>query len=161
MSEPTAPLLAIRIREGKPEDLNLVFRSWKKSLEKYHRDMTLSAYYAYMNNTCDEILAGMPRIFVACSPEDEDVILGYLVCEATPQALVLWFAYTMLSWRQERVAKRLLAHAVAELDPELSAAGVERTVYCAETKHCRRVQALELRPELVSWAKALRMRHAR
>lgn len=160
MSEPkqeqTTPLLAINIREGKPEDLNLVFRSWKKSLEKYHRDMPVSAYYAHINAVCDEVLAGMPRIFIACSPEDEDVIFGYLVAEATSTALVLWYAYTVYAYRKECVAKRLLARAVAELDAESG----ERTVYCAETKHCKRVQALELHPELIGWARALRLRRA-
>lgn len=154
MSEQTAPLLAISIREGKPEDLGLVFNSWKRSLRKYHRDMPTSAYFAYMNNTCDEILAGMPRIFVACSPEDENVIFGYLVAEATADALVLWMAYVLDPYRNERVAKRLLARAVAELDPDAG----PRTVYCASSKHDRRVQALDLKPELISWARALRLR---
>ena len=74
--------LVLRIRMGLPDDLNLILNSWL--LENYHA--AASKYIPktiYFDNQKNIILKILSRssVYVACNPEDETQIYGYLVVE--------------------------------------------------------------------------------
>ncbi len=150
------PLLPIAIREMRPSDYGFVMKSWKKSLREYSPEMTTTAFYALMNTIGDEVMSGFPRVFVACSPDDDNVLLGHIIAEATPSHLILWGAYTAYPYRREKVASRLLARAM----DELADAGPE-TVYCPIGTRIDGWLKTRLGAGQVGWARALRLRRGK
>jgi hypothetical protein len=137
----------------KSSDYAFIANSWKRSLRAYSPELTTSAYYALANSVFDEVMSGFPKVYVACSPEDEDVILGWLCAEASPEALILWCAYTARPYRRENVGNRLLAEAMDELVD----AGPE-TVYCPIGTRMDPWLKDRLGAGQMSWAKALHLR---
>lgn len=132
----------------------MVYGSWKRSLRRRSPELSTTDYYRVMNAVCDEILAGFPDVYVACSPEDENVILGWLCAEATDSALILWMAYTVYVYRGEKVARRLVEHAMRTLNDR---AGPD-TVYCPEDRRLGQKLHNELGAKHLGWARAMRLR---
>lgn len=147
------PDLRILIRDVRPSDLNMILKSWKFSLRDYSPELADGAYFSLMNSVCAEVMDGFPSLYVACSPDDRDVILGWLCAEATEAGIVLWMCNVPKPYRRQRVARRLLAAALQDLD---GAAG-PLTFYVPDTRFNGRVEALA-NADRLSWHQALRLR---
>lgn len=155
MSQPAVPELPIVIRDVRPSDLALVSSSWKKSLRSSSPALSDGAYFRLMNAVAEEVLSGAPTIRVACSPVDDDVILGWLCASATDAGIVLWAGYTVAAYRRQRVAKRLLADVLGALDREAGPG----LFYCSPSRFDAAVERNGA--AFVSYSKALHMRAQR
>ena len=104
----------IKIRPAKAEDLNFILNSW---LKRYRdairaRFVTDGVYYAYQHEAITKILQqpGLKAV-VACNPDDEDQIYGYLIAEdhhIVPDLRLLHWLYVKGPLRRFGIAKALL-----------------------------------------------------
>lgn len=100
--------LDIKIRKAVPTDLDFITASWLNSHhETQKRDLKKDIYYTNHNRMIKERMPFM-KCLVACNPEDENQIYGYLVFN-NPNTL--HFAYTKSYFRKLGVFKNLLSEA--------------------------------------------------
>jgi hypothetical protein len=146
--------LPIQVRDVRVSDLNMILKSWKFSLRSYSPELGDGDYFRLMNAVCEEVMAGHPSIFVACAPDEPNVILGWLCAEAAASGLILWMANVPKPYRRQRVATRLLHHCYNTIGGDDAG---PRTFYAPSTRFNDKIEE-RLDAEPCSWAKALRMR---
>lgn len=103
------------IRPGVVEDIRFIFNSWLKS----YRDANAVAgvpntlYFKGQHEVVERILArpGL-LVLVACTPEDEKQILGYVVASETKAGTVLHWLYVKHPFRGFGIARELEKRAV-------------------------------------------------
>ena len=96
------------IREARGNDLAFIYSTWLNSYrsDSHHRKTcTKFVFFKEYPKVIDLILA-RSQVLVACLPDDENVIIGYLVCETMNN--ILHYAYTKESFRNLGVAKSLI-----------------------------------------------------
>ena len=103
-------MLPLAIREA--DSLNYILSSWKASAYDQQSVLAKGNFYALANLMCAGILDGDPVLLVATPPDMPDVILGWVCAEATPEAIVLWYANTKAAYRKAGISARLLDAAV-------------------------------------------------
>lgn len=108
------------IRKAKPEDVDYITATWLNSVyEQCKRDMKKSVFMPNHNKLIKERLPLM-RCLVACNPEDQDQIYGYIVFN---RPSVVHFAYTKGVFRKLGVFKKLLDAAEIKKDIEATHKG--------------------------------------
>ncbi len=105
--------LAYTISPVEPDELNFVLSSLKRSFREFCGELRTNDYYRLQGAVCDELLSRFPLVLEARNPDG--VLLGWLLCEATPQAFVLHYSYVKSYARRKGVAKALLAAALDAL----------------------------------------------
>ena len=102
---PRAPLAA-RLRVGKPEDLDYVRSSWRKSNAHTAESRRIVAYSVSMRRFVDRILArNDTALTVACDVEDEDALYGWAATKAPD---TLYFLFVRFPMRGRGLARRLV-----------------------------------------------------
>lgn len=99
------------VRNANPKDINFIFSTWMESFRYGSTPIKTtpkSIYFSRYQTVLDHIL-GKDEVHtvVACSPEEPDVILGYLVYE-TPN--IVHYSFVKEVFRNIGVAKSLLEH---------------------------------------------------
>lgn len=122
-------------REATRDDRPLIFATWLRSFRHgatFPRRIPEARYFAAHHNVVEALL-DRSKVTVAHPAGDPEVILGWSVVETMlpagdePSALCVHFVYVKPAFRRAGIARRLLAHVVAE-----SAAGVP-VLYSHET----------------------------
>lgn len=100
--------LDIKIRKAVPGDIDFITSTWLNSVYTIEsRDMKKHVFFENHNRMVKERLPFM-KCLVACNPEDEDQIYGYIVYNSPS---TLHFGYTKSYYRRFRVFTRLLSEA--------------------------------------------------
>lgn len=98
----------IKVRDGKPEDVNFIFATWLRGLRygnEWFHAIEQDRYYASYHKVIQSILTRPNvRVKVACLKEDEDVVLGYAVHENDK----LHWVHVKSTWRNIGIAKDLV-----------------------------------------------------
>lgn len=104
-------ILEIKIRKAIPNDLDFITASWLNSAyDTQKRDLKKDVFFPNHNRMIKERLPFM-KCLVACNPEDEDQIYGYIVYNRPG---ILHFGYTKSYYRRFGVFARLLAEATIQ-----------------------------------------------
>lgn len=118
----------LKFRPTMPGDEGFVLETWRKSYQKcseFARKIWAPLYFKFHH----PIIEGLYRratTLIACDPEIETVIYGYLVYEQRPDAFwltldmpirpIVHYVYVKEAWRKMHVATRLITEG-AKLDP--------------------------------------------
>lgn len=95
-----------KLREAKNDDVHFILNSWLTSYRSSEICMSSPIYFHHFKKIIVKILQ-RASVLVACNPEDEDHIYGYVVYE--PQdSLILHCILVKLTYRGEGVATALL-----------------------------------------------------
>lgn len=101
-------ILPIKIRKAGSEDIDYITSTWLRSVYDYQkRDMKKDVFFPNHNRLIKERLPFL-KCLVACNPEDENQIYGYVVYN-NPKTL--HFAYTKSYYRKLSVFKKLMDEA--------------------------------------------------
>jgi hypothetical protein len=99
--------LIIELREGKPIDEDFIFSSWIQCLGNSRPYSGLDRnWFTTAQHALIEKLLKNSKILIACDPEDDDQIYGYMVYN--PMSNVLHWVYVKQLFRRAKVASRLL-----------------------------------------------------
>lgn len=100
--------IPISFRRARLEDGNFVFSSWLKSYRgsDFAKHMTNDVYYGHHKSIVAALIA-KSIILVACNPEDENQVFGYIVFEHERGCLVHWL-YVKYTYRKLGVANALI-----------------------------------------------------
>lgn len=104
--------LGFKIRDPKPQDLNFITSTFLKSMKKESplgRQCSVRVFYKEFTEVIDYILS-VSKTLVACTLQDDDVILGYLIFEPH----VIHYCFTKHAFRGLGIAKGLISHALPE-----------------------------------------------
>ncbi len=109
-------ILPIKIRQGKLSDEDFVYSSWIHCLGNSKPYSSLDRnWFAAAQHALIERLLNRSRVFIACDPEDEDQIYGYIVGELD-RAILHW-VYVKQRFRKVNVATRLFEAALPQTVP--------------------------------------------
>lgn len=106
----------MNLRPATANDFNFIANSYLKSYrygpETKHliSDIYFDVYKERLNHMIDT-----SQVLVACSPEDEDQILGYVIHGKAHGKSVLHYVYVKHFMRNTKIAKTLLSAAIPEL----------------------------------------------
>ena len=99
------------IREPKASDFNFIHSTFLKSVHKESKlgkSVTASVFFPEFSKVIDYILNNQ-TVIVACSSENDDIILGYLIHDDE----TVYFAFVKLAFRRLHIGRDLLFHAFA------------------------------------------------
>lgn len=109
--ESAAPAERFKLRPANTEDLAFIFSTWLKGY-RYNSPAVMhiptDTFYRQHHAVVAALLQ-RSTVIVACLPEDENVIIGFAVVEATTPACIHW-VYVKSAWRRMGAATALLAH---------------------------------------------------
>lgn len=103
------------IREAKGSDLNFIYDTWLKS----YRNSVLASqcgdavFFSHYRFVIDKLLHDCKPL-IACLPNDEDVILGYLVAQAPD---TIHYLFVKEAFRQLGIGNALITHQNLSSDP--------------------------------------------
>ncbi len=107
-----------KIRDGKPEDIPFVMNSFLKKFRESIpiRLVTDRVYYENQHYVITQIMqAPGAKLAVACDPEDENHVYGYVLSEElTPDWVLLHFCYVKGAFRKFGIGKTLITTAIAQ-----------------------------------------------
>lgn len=87
------------IRFGKQSDRSYIMDSWLKAHRSSptHRHVDKEIYYHHQPEVIDQLI-NQSFVIVACSPEDDEQILGYCVCQPSSSGVCVihWLAVKQL-----------------------------------------------------------------
>lgn len=123
--------LNINIRPITQEDLPYIYSSWvfssvkekKKRIQNDKEKIGRLSYLfdeAWMSAATHSLaseLIDQSEVYVACDPQHQDEIYGYVVAE--PSKRILHWIYTKEPFRQAYVATRLLSHVFGGFDQQI------------------------------------------
>lgn len=102
-----------RLRPADAEDEAFLCHSWLKSFRPSATEVPGVIYHRGQHEVIERLL-GRSIVTVACNPEDEAQIFGYLVHEKRGPVVVLHYVYVKAPFRRLGLARALLAHVGAE-----------------------------------------------
>ena len=93
------------IREPRPEDLSFIYSTWLNSFyyDSWAKSIRKSVYFNNYKKVLDRILDSA-HISIACDPNDESVIYGYLISESD----IAHYIYVKDAFRKFGIAKDLV-----------------------------------------------------
>lgn len=97
----------VKLRPAMKEDLNFILNSWLKSYRSspFAAKMINKVYFSNHQEVIKSILADN-LITVACNPEDEGQIFGYMVFNTLPgNVLLIHYTYIKHTYRRMGIAK--------------------------------------------------------
>lgn len=101
---------AFNIRPAKPLDISFIFETWLKSYKHdsaFGKSTRSYIFFPQYRQVLDSILSDQTtQVFIACHPEVEDVILGYLVVSKD----VIHYVFVKESFRNIGIARELYNH---------------------------------------------------
>lgn len=98
------------IRQGRESDRSFLFSTWLLGL--YHgndwfKEIDKTVYFKVYKAVVEGIIAHS-RVDVACLPDDEDVVLGYVVYSGN----TLHWIFVKKPWRKLGIAKKLMPQGI-------------------------------------------------
>lgn len=99
----------IQIRQPKPSDLSFIQATFSKCIKNESnlgRSCSPKIFFREFNQVVDNLLS-KSEVAIACSQENEDVILGYMIYESD----TIHFVFVKSAFRQMGIAKELVEHA--------------------------------------------------
>lgn len=118
-----------KLRQSRDEDQSFIFSSWLKS----YRNCSVAAgipntiYFDKQHATISRLLEKPTTLaIVACDPNDESTIYGYIIAELDASDMVLHWIYTKHSFRGFGLARALV--------DEIATVKVDRTYYTTRTR---------------------------
>jgi len=104
--------LPIKIRELRDGDVSFILATWKTTLREAqeYKWVPKAAYFAEVNRRLDPLVerslkVGDPMIMIACSPFDDDQIVGWLCFDKA-----VHYCFVKEPFRQQQVASRMMIH---------------------------------------------------
>jgi hypothetical protein len=96
---------AIKIRELRPEDESFIYSTWLKSFKnsKYTGPIPNHLYWPFYSEVIKYLL-GRCKTLVACNPENEKQVFGYIVYE--DENIIHW-VYVKRDFRRWGIGKKL------------------------------------------------------
>lgn len=105
MTNALADVLAVAVRPGRLDDVEYIADTWGRTLQVLDRTPGSAARCkAAARALLTALDATGARVLVACSPDADELIRGYLIRDA---AGVLVFAYVRRKFRGARIYARL------------------------------------------------------
>lgn len=110
MSE-TRAKTAIHIRTATPSDHPFIYNSWLKYFKNnsyFARRIKSAIFFEWHHSAIERILARQTSLaLIACDPENEDVIHGYLVIERGEKPVIHW-VFVKEAFRRLGIASALI-----------------------------------------------------
>jgi GNAT superfamily N-acetyltransferase len=98
----------VTFRPFSASDHNFIMNSWLKSWRNGPpRQLPNEQYYREQTFVVQQILANS-RVVVACNPEDETQIFGYIVAQDSPAARFVHYLYVKQPYRRLGIARALV-----------------------------------------------------
>ena len=101
------------IRAARDADRNFILASWLhhyKNSSPFAKPILHSVYYKYHHVIVERITTRpTTRIRIACLPDDDSVILGYIVIEQMPDKPCIHFAYVKPAFRGNGILTAFLS----------------------------------------------------
>ena len=110
---------AFSLRPYRESDLNFIQNSWGTSYYKgadYVLFMSPKEFHAQHRPIRDKILKKPSAVaIVACDPNDEDLILGWILVEKPPtEGLILHYLYVKEAFKGEGISEELIKKALPD-----------------------------------------------
>jgi hypothetical protein len=112
MTSPSKQNLPIALRHTHAGDIAFIFNSWLESYRGslHMKNISNTVYYAGHHNLIERIMKRSEAV-IACNPEDQTQIYGYIVYEIITGVLVLHYVYVKQPYRKLGIMKQLLEKA--------------------------------------------------
>lgn len=96
------------LRPLSPNDIPFVFNSWLKSYRESPQVACIpnTVYYDKFHATIEQVMNDS-AILVACSPEDPNLLYGYVVAELKDETLIFHWVYVKHPFRNFGLAKEM------------------------------------------------------
>lgn len=100
--------MEVRYRRGNDKDINFILHSWMTSfrMSPFAKHMDPDTYYQFQELKIKELLSRNPNILIACNPEHDYQIYGYVVYEFDPD--ILHYVYVKSIYRKTGIAGDLI-----------------------------------------------------
>lgn len=118
-----------KIRPPKPTDLNFIFSSFSKSMKNESdigRACKSSIFFTEFQKVID-LLLEKSAVIIACSPEEEDAIIAYLIFSP---GVAVHYVWVRPSCRRKNIAKDLITEAFPE---------AKQVVYTLNTSDAKKI----------------------
>lgn len=99
----------VMVRKAVPTDIPFLFNSWLKSYRdsRFASSITTTIYYTEHHKVVERLLKTCD-VFVACNPQDQLELYGYICAEKVDGILVIHYVYTKHTYRRLGIGKALL-----------------------------------------------------
>ena len=98
----------VKFRQADETDVSFIFSSWLKSFKAHAGPIKSVVYYEYQHRKIVQLLQRR-FVTIACSPDDIEQIIGYMVHENINGVFVAHYAYVKNSFRKLGVLQPLMA----------------------------------------------------
>lgn len=102
----------LNVRPYKPSDLNFIQNSWGSSYYKGAEflDYSTPKEFNDLHRPKREQILDDPTtaVLVCCGKEDEDLILGYIILQKSPEGLLIHYIYVKQAFKGEGISEELL-----------------------------------------------------
>lgn len=125
--------MRVTLREATEKDVPFIFSAWLKSFRNnpWVKTAPNPVYYKYQHELIERLLS-RSSVVVACSEEDSDQILGFMVFEERGGCNVVHYVYVKQPYRKLQIASQLLSvpqridfysHCNGKIHPKLKDSG--------------------------------------
>lgn len=97
----------VKFRPADETDVSFIFSSWLKSFKAHAGPIKSVVYYEYQHRKIVQLLQ-RSYVTIACSPDDTEQIIGYVVHEEINGVFVAHYAYVKNSFRKLGVLTQLM-----------------------------------------------------
>lgn len=101
----------VKLREIREADVSFIFNSWLRSFRDSPAVVAVpnSIYYGRHHKVISDILeSSYSQVLVACDPDDDDKLYGYVVAEFFPDVNVIHWVYCKQPWRRKHIGTALV-----------------------------------------------------
>lgn len=106
----------VTFRAHRSEDLNFLMDSWGSSYKagsRAHKRLTAEEFHAFHRPIRERFFSRSTAcVIVACMPDDEWYIMGWIAVEKIASGMVLQYLYTRATAKREGIASDLIARAL-------------------------------------------------
>lgn len=96
----------IFVRSADGNDINFIKNSWEKSFEKTMKAVPREIYHRGQQKLMNQLMA-KASCYVACSPEDNNQIFGWMLFEKIKDIGILHYIYVKHPYRRYGIGKSL------------------------------------------------------
>ncbi len=118
----------VALRTELPDDRSFIFSSWLKSFRHspFAKPMTNTVYFEAHHAVIDDLI-NRSQLVIACNPEDQTQIYGYIVAEVINGIFTVHYTYVKHTYRKLGIANLLLS--AFDRDPSLLACYTHHTYF--------------------------------
>lgn len=114
------------IRQPTPDDIAFIYATWLNSYyyDSWAKSIRKSVYYNNYKRVVDKLL-NEADISIACMPENQNVIFGYMVTEPG----IIHYSFVKEDFRHFGIAKALYQHSHPHPDDKIEITHLTRSVH--------------------------------